>query len=145
MIAAVVVGAGFSGLLERYHVYVLTLIAIYGTAATGLTLFMGYTGQLSIGQAAFFGLGAYTAANLTKMGLPFVVALLAGGVAGGLAGYLIGALALRLRGFYLAVMTLAVGLIAVQIFKNADAFTGGVSGMGRIPIVALGPVRPLLF
>lgn len=125
-----------SGLLGRYGLYLMTLIGIYGIAATGLTLFMGYTGQLSIGQAAFYGIGAYTAADLTKAGLAFPLALLAGAAAAGLCGLAIGLVALRLRGFYLAVITLAAGLIGFQLFKNLDVLTGGVSGLGRIPRVS---------
>ena len=122
-----------SGLLGKYGVYLLTLLAIYGVAATGLTLFMGYTGQLSIGQAAFYGIGAYTAADLTKLGVSFPLALLTGAAMAGVFGLGIGLVALRLRGFYLAVVTLAFGLIAYQLFKNLDGLTGGVSGLGRIP------------
>jgi len=139
-----------TGVFERYVVFLLTLIMIYATTTTGLTLFMGYAGQLSIGHAAFFGLGAYVAANLTKAGFPFVLAVIIGGLSSLVAGYLIGFLALRLRGFYLAVMTLAVGLISVQVYRNWDAFTGGVTGLGRIPAPSVfgyaldGPVAYLL-
>jgi branched-chain amino acid transport system permease protein len=143
-LAICVVGAALlpvSGLLGRYGLYLMTLIAIYGIAATGLTLFMGYTGQLSIGQAAFYGIGAYAAADLTKAGLAFPLALLAGAMAAGLCGLAIGLVALRLRGFYLAVITLAAGLIGFQLFKNVDTLTGGVSGLGRIPSPALWGIR----
>jgi branched-chain amino acid transport system permease protein len=126
-----------SGLLGRYGLYLMALTAIYAIAATGLTLFMGYTGQLSIGQAAFYGIGAYAAADLTKAGVAFPVALLAGAAAAGVIGLAVGWIALRLRGFYLAVITLAVGLIAYQLFKNLDVLTGGVSGLGRIPAATL--------
>lgn len=122
-----------SGALGSYGLYVLSLIAIYGLVTTGLTLFMGYAGQLSICQAAFYGIGAYTAANLTKAGSPFLAALPLAAAAAGVVGLAIGLVTLRLRGFYLAIITLAFGLIAFQVFKNFDAFTGGVSGIGRIP------------
>jgi branched-chain amino acid transport system permease protein len=127
-----------SGLFGRYGVYLLNLVAISAIATTGLTLFVGYVGQLSIGQAAFYGLGAYAAGDMTKAGYPFLLALVvATGLAGGL-GWLIGLVALRLRGFYLAVVTLALGLIAFQLFKNLDPLTGGVSGLGRIPPPSVG-------
>ena len=126
-----------SGIFDKYGMYLLTLVVIYAIAATGLTLFMGYAGQLSLGQAAFYGLGAYAAADLTKAGYPFLLALLAAAaITGGLGG-LIGVVVLRLRGFYLAVVTLALGLIAFQLFKNLDEVTGGVSGLGRIPMPSL--------
>jgi branched-chain amino acid transport system permease protein len=123
-----------TGIFDKYGMYLLTLVVIYAIAATGLTLFMGYAGQLSLGQAAFYGLGAYAAADLTKAGYPFLLALLAAvAITGGLGG-IIGVVVLRLRGFYLAVVTLALGLIAFQLFKNLDDLTGGVSGLGRIPL-----------
>jgi branched-chain amino acid transport system permease protein len=121
-----------------YGVYVLTLAAIYAITATGLTLFMGYTGQLSLGQAAFYGIGAYAAANMTKLGLPFLLALLIGAVAAALFALIVGIAALRLRGFYLAVSTLAIGLIAYEIFKNFESITGGANGFIGIPAPAIG-------
>jgi branched-chain amino acid transport system permease protein len=132
-IAAIVMVAVLGGALERFHVYSISVIAIYGVAATGLALFMRYTGQLSIGHAAFIGLGAYAAARLTKQGVDFAIAL---AVAGGtclLIGLVIGIITLRLRGFYLVVTTLAMGLISIQVFRNWDGFTEGVTGMGVIP------------
>lgn len=121
-----------------YGVYVLTLATIYAITATGLTLFMGYTGQLSLGQAAFYGIGAYAAANITKLGLPFLLALLTGAVAAAVFALIVGIAALRLRGFYLAVSTLAIGLIAYEVFKNFQSFTGGASGFTGIPVPAIG-------
>jgi branched-chain amino acid transport system permease protein len=138
---ALVLAVLLSRWMGFYGVYLLTLVEIFGITATGLTLFMGYAGQLSIGQAAFFGLGAYSAADLMKLGVPFPLALMGGALAATVLGYGVGYVALRLRGFYLAVVTLAVGLIATQVFKNLDVFTGGVSGMGGIPRATLGSVR----
>lgn len=138
---ALLVVLPLSGVLGRYALYVMTLVAIYGCVVTGLTLFMGYTGQLSIGQATFYGIGGYTAANLTKLGTPFPVALVLAALASAVCGYIVGYIALRLRGFYLAVTTLAVGLIAYQVFKNFEAFTGGVSGLGKIPAPTIGPIN----
>lgn len=135
--AAIILVAPLTGVLGSYSIYIMTLIAIYGCVATGLTLFMGYTGQISIGHSAFYGIGAYVAANLTKSGIPFPVALIMGGLLSWLAGYVTGWMALRLRGFYLAVTTLALGLIAYQVFKNFDVVTGGVSGLGKIPVPTL--------
>jgi branched-chain amino acid transport system permease protein len=126
-----------SGLLDRYQIHLLNLVAIYGIAATGLTLFMGYAGQLSIGQAAFYGVGAYAGANISKLGWPFAASLLVAAGLAGLLGGLTGLVALRLRGFYLAVVTLALGLIAFQLFKNLDVLTGGVGGLGQIPAPSL--------
>jgi branched-chain amino acid transport system permease protein len=139
--AALALAVLLSRFLGFYGLYLLTLVEVFGVTATGLTLFMGYAGQLSIGHAAFFGLGAYGAANLMKLGVPFPLALIGGALAAMLLGYGVGFVALRLRGFYLAVVTLAVGLIATEVFKNFDAFTGGVSGMGGIPRATVGALR----
>ena len=142
-IAAVTMAAAYGAthVLGFYGLYMLTLIAIFGIVTTGLTMFMGYTGQISIGHAAFLGLGAYTAANVSKLGLGFPTAVVAGGLLSLLTGYAFGYVALRLRGFYLAIITLALGLIATQVFKNVDVFTGGVSGLGGIPPAAIFGVR----
>lgn len=134
----VVVGLPHLGLFGDYGVYVLTLATIYAITATGLTLFMGYAGQLSLGQAAFYGIGAYAAANVTKLGFPFLLALLIGAVASAAFALIVGIAALRLRGFYLAVSTLAIGLIAYEIFKNFESVTGGASGFTRIPVPTIG-------
>lgn len=137
-----------TGVLGEYSVYLLALAIIYAIVTTGLILFVGYTGQLSLGQAAFFGIGAYSAANATRHGVPFLLALVLGSIAAALAACLVGLATLRLRGFYLAVTTLAFGLIAYQVFGNLEAFTGGVGGLGHIPLAHIGPVRiwtPLAF
>lgn len=129
------------GLFDRYGLYLLNLVVIYAIAATGLTLFMGYAGQLSLGQAAFYGLGGYAAADLTKAGVALLPALLAASLLAAALGGMIGFVLLRLRGFYLAVVTLALGLIAFQLFKNLDVLTGGVSGLGHIPAPTIGGWR----
>jgi branched-chain amino acid transport system permease protein len=136
--ALVLLGAPLLG--DVYLTYILTLAGINVIVVAGLTLFIGYTGQLSLGHAAFYGMGAYCSALLTKQGVPFPLALAAAGLLGGLAGLLVGFPALRLRGFYLAMATLAFGLIAYQLFKNLEGVTGGVSGLTRIPSASLGPL-----
>jgi ABC-type branched-subunit amino acid transport system ATPase component/ABC-type branched-subunit amino acid transport system permease subunit len=127
-----------TGVLGEYNVYLLALAIIYAITATGLILFVGYTGQLSLGQAAFFGIGAYSAANASRHGTPLLLALALGSATAALAACLLGFAALRLRGFYLAVTTLAFGLIAYQVFGNLEHLTGGVSGLGHIPTAHVG-------
>ncbi len=129
-----------TGFFGDYVVYLLALSIIYAITATGLILFVGYTGQLSLGQAAFFGIGAYAAANATRHGIPFLLALVLGAVTAALAACVVGFATLRLRGFYLAVTTLAFGLIAYQVFGNLEPITGGVSGLGHIPMAHVGPL-----
>lgn len=125
--------------INPFRIRVFTLGGIYAIATTGLTLFMGFTGQISIGQAAFFGIGAYTSAILTKAGLPFFLSFFASGLVAALCGLIIGFPCLRARMFYLAMATLAFGLSMTIIFKNWTTLTGGVSGMGGIPAAGIGP------
>jgi len=125
--------------INPFRIRVFTLGGIYAIATTGLTLFMGFTGQISIGQAAFFGIGAYASAILSKAGLPFVLSLFASGLITALCGVVIGFPCLRARIFYLAMATLAFGLSMTIIFKNWTSLTGGVSGTGGIPAAAIGP------
>ena len=127
-------------MLNPFRVRIFTLWGIYAIAATGLTLFTGFTGQISLGQAAFFGIGAYASALLTKAGVPFPIALVLAGLVAAFCGMLIGFPALRARTFYLAMITLAFGLSMTTIFKNWTDITGGVSGIGSIPAPRLGPV-----
>ena len=114
--------------------------------AVGLNLVTGYAGQVSLGHAFFLGLGAYTAAVLggqpgrvIGLGLPMAVWLPASGLVTALAGALVAPLALRLRGLYLAIMTLGLVFLGEHVFKELRDVTGGV-GVGRAaaPIELLG-------
>ena len=126
--------------VNPFRVRVFTLTGIYTIAATGLTLFMGFTGQISLAQAAFFGIGAYTSGILTIAGVPFPIAFFAAGAVAALFGLLIGFPSLRARGFYLAMATLGFMLSMTIVFKNAAGLTGGVSGLGGIPAASIGPL-----
>ncbi|GAG65623.1 unnamed protein product [marine sediment metagenome] len=127
------------GLGNSYYLNVLVFVGIYSLITIGLSLLMGYTGQISLGHAAFFGLGAYTSGVLsTKFGISPWLALLAGiFVTGGIA-FLIAAPALKLKGHYLAMATLAFGYIVFIVFNQASSLTGGPSGFGQIPRFRLG-------
>jgi branched-chain amino acid transport system permease protein len=118
----------------------LTLIAIYTIAVSGLGLLMGYTGQVSLGQAAFMGLGAYGSAILSTRGINPWLALLASLTLTAALGWLIGRLALKLHGHFLALATLAAGIIIHLVFQEQSALTGGPSGLGGIPPLSLGPL-----
>lgn len=126
--------------VNAFRVRVFTLWGIYALAATGLTLFMGFTGQISIAQGAFFGIGAYASGVLTKAGIPFIFAFWGSGLIAGLIGLVVGIPCLRARTFYLAMATLAFLLVMHTLFKNLVSITGGVSGLGGIPPAALGPL-----
>jgi len=127
------------GLGNSYYLNVLVFVGIYSLITIGLSLLMGYTGQISLGHAAFFGLGAYTSGVLSaKFGVsPWLALLAAIFVTGGIA-FLIGAPALKLKGHYLAMATLAFGYIVFIVFNQASSLTGGPSGFGQIPRFRLG-------
>ena len=113
-----------------------TNAAIYATLAMGLNVVIGFAGLLDLGYAAFFALGGYTyafvAAPFTGIHLPFWPMLLAGGVVGAIFGILLGAPTLRLRGDYLAIVTLGFGEIVPITLMNSDKFTNGVNGISGI-------------
>ena len=118
-----------AGMIDAYFENIIFLICINLIFAASLHLIIGITGQFSIGHAGFISIGAYVSAVLTmKMGLPFLVAVLAGGLAAGLAGIFIGVPSFRLKGDYLAIATLGFGEIIRIILLNIDA-VGGAAGM----------------
>ncbi len=122
---------------DKFVLHVLSLIAIASIAAMGLQVLLGGSGQLSIGQAAFYGIGAYTSALLTtKVGAPFPVALIAAGVVAGLASLLMVPIT-RLTGAYLAVATLGFSILVYLVIKNEEWLTGGSYGFIGIPRAAL--------
>ena len=125
-------------LTNDYYISVLILSCINAIIAAGLNLLLGYAGQISLGQAAFFGLAAYaTAVATATFSLPMEVGLLlAVGVAAGVA-WLIGIPTLKLSGHYLAMATLGFGVIVYIFLNEAIAITGGPSGFTGIPRLAL--------
>jgi branched-chain amino acid transport system permease protein len=118
---------------DKFALHVLSLIAIASIAAMGLQVLLGYSGQLSIGQAAFYGIGAYTSAFLTaKLGVPFPLALIGAGIAAAIASLLMVPIT-RLTGAYLAVATLGFSIIVYLFIKNEEWLTGGSYGFIGIP------------
>jgi branched-chain amino acid transport system permease protein len=123
---------------DKFVLHVLSLIAIASIAAMGLQVLLGYSGQLSIGQGAFYGIGAYASAILTvNVGVPFPIALLLAGTAAALASLLMVPIT-RLTGAYLAVATLGFSILIYLVLKNEEWLTGGSFGFIGIP-------RPTLF
>jgi branched-chain amino acid transport system permease protein len=117
------------------------IIALHGLPAMGLALLMGYTGQISIGHAAFYGLGAYGSALLTlRAGLPPWAAMASAAAAVGLVAWLLGRLIFRLRGHHLAVATLGLGIIVHVAFIELREWTGGPNGLSAIPPLSLAGV-----
>ena len=124
---------------KDYFIHVTSLGFIFGIAALGMQLLLGYAGLLSIGQAAFLGIGAYTSAILTKtFGWPFELAFLAAGIASAIVSLVLVPIT-RLRGIYLAVATLGFTIIVHLIMTNEEWLTGGTLGVMGIAHPTLGP------
>ena len=120
-------------MIGPYYMQLIILVGINTIMATSLNLIIGYTGQLSIGHAAFMSLGAYSSALVTlHLGLPFWVSLLCGAMIAALFGVIIGLPTLRLKGDYLAIATLGFGEIVRIVFLNLK-ITGGTMGLKGIP------------
>ncbi len=117
-----------------YNLGILNLIGLYVIVVLGLNLFIGYAGQISLGHAAFFGLGAYGSAILTvTCHFPPWPALALTAVAVALVALVIGVPTLRLSGHYLAMATLGLNYVVHSIFVQWDAVTGGPSGLSGVP------------
>jgi branched-chain amino acid transport system permease protein len=113
-----------------YRVGQFTLVLVYAVAALGLNLLVGYNGQISLGHGAFFALGAYTTAILMeKASVPYLLAVPAAGAVCFAAGWLFGVPALRLRGLYLALVTLGLAVAFPQLIKRFDGLTEGTQGL----------------
>jgi branched-chain amino acid transport system permease protein len=147
-LAAIGVASVFSGSYDPYFLDIAVSCGINITLAVSLNLINGYTGQFSLGHAGFMGVGAYVAAMLTtaasasllpllggQQWLLFAVALLAGGLGAALAGLIVGVPSLRLKGDYLAIVTLGFGEIIRVVLQNIDA-VGGPRGLIGIPAYA---------
>lgn len=124
-----------------YLLNVAVFIGLHSMIAIGLGLLLGFAGQISLGHAAFYGLGAYGSAILTTHyhWNPWL-ALVTAAALTGLIAYLVGRPTLRLHGHYLAMATLGFGIIVRILFNEGGEFTGGPSGLPGIPHLALGPL-----
>lgn len=121
------------GIIDSYLQLNIFLVGINIILAVGLNLITGFTGQFSLGHAAFMSIGAYTSAVLTaKLGQPYILAILASGIMAALSGILIGIPTLRLKGDYLAIATLGFGEIIRILALNID-YIGGAIGFNDIP------------
>ncbi|MCW5730791.1 MAG: branched-chain amino acid ABC transporter permease [Alphaproteobacteria bacterium] len=126
MLGLVLLVAPFA--LPEFYVGELASVFIYAIAGVGLMLLVGFTGQVSLGHAAFLGIGAYCNAYLQNNGVPFVLAAPAAGMLSGIVGFLVGLPALRMTGIYLAIATLAFAQIIEQVFIRWESVTGGFAG-----------------
>lgn len=124
-------------LLQDKHVAVFVLLVLAAIVVAGLSLLMGYAGQISLGQASFYAIGAYTAGLLATHDVPPLLGLLAAPVVAALFGTLIGLPLLRLRGHALAFATLATQLILLSLLSTS-AWAGGAIGLQGIPRLSVG-------
>ncbi len=124
--------------LPQYWVYTLNLAGIAVIGAQGLNLLTGYSGQISLAHASFLAIGAYVAAKLSQAGVPFPVVLVAAGAGAALLGCLMAFPALRLKGLYLALATLAFYVIVDFVLRKAEPLTGGAVGTHVVPPALLG-------
>ena len=129
----------FPLLAGPYLLYLGCLVGIAVISATGLNILTGYTGQISMGQAGFMGVGGYTVAWFSNnTDLSFLIALPAGGLLAAVIGILVGAPSLRVKGLYLAIATLAASVILHFIFVEWEAVTGGIGGLTIEPASLFG-------
>lgn len=121
-----------------YFVYILNLTGIFALVATGLALLTGFSGQISLGHAGFFAIGAYASALLAqRLGLPFWIAIPVAGVLATAIGALVALPALRLKNLYLAIATLGFGIVTQKMIFEWRTMTGGGGGL-QVP-------APMLF
>jgi len=124
--------------VSTYWLSQLNFVLIYGIAGLGLMLLAGYTGLVSMGHGALLGVGAYTQAVLVAAGWPFVLALLAAGLLSAAVGVVVALPALRVKGIYLAIATLAFGFIVEEVLARWEGVTGGNAGMMVTPPALFG-------
>jgi branched-chain amino acid transport system permease protein len=130
-----------SWLTSPYYLHVAIMAGIFTILALSLNLLLGYTGQLSLGHAAFFGIGAYTSALLAlKLEWPFWVGLPAAALAAGLAGWAIGRLALKVRGAYFVLVTISFAGVISLVSVNWMELTNGPLGLPGVPAPELASI-----
>jgi branched-chain amino acid transport system permease protein len=133
-LAALVVALFVPAMGSRFYTFVANDVAIWALFATSLNLLVGYTGLVSFGHAAYFGIGAYTTGLLMKqLGVPFVLAFPAAGVLAGAFALVFGFFCVRLTRIYFAMLTLAFAQIVWAICFKWNEVTGGEQGMPEIP------------
>lgn len=126
----ILVGVVASLVTDPYTQYLFNLGLAYVVSAIGLNLVLGYAGQLSFAHSAFMGIGAYaTSVLMLRAGLPFLPALLCGGLIASLVGMIVGLPAVRVRGLYLALVTIAFMYAVTWVFVHWTAVTAGVNGL----------------
>ena len=136
--------AGLIGLLilpkflGNYSIFLLSMLAVYALVSIGLNLLMGFTGQIAAGHAGFLALGAYFTAILSAkfVWMPCLASLLLAGIFTGIIGFLLGIPILRLKGFYIAMATLAFGVVVSEIILQWSSLTNGDNGLD-VPVATI--------
>ena len=139
LVAAVAALLAAPFFLRNYGLFLLSTWAVMSIAAIGLNLTLGYAGQISLAQASFVGIGAYTVALLQPLGVPFLVAALAALLLCFAIGWLLGYPALRVQHHYLAFVTLAFTSLVFLVLRNEQWLTGGIYGISAIARPSFGP------
>ena len=116
-------------LIEEYWLAQLTFVLIYAIVGLGLMLLAGFTGLFSLGHAAFLGVGAYTEAVMSNAGVPFPISIACAGLLSAAVGIVVGLPALRVKGIYLGMATLAFGFIVEEGIARWESVTGGNTGL----------------
>ncbi len=126
--------------VAKYTLFMLSLFAIYTLVSVGLNLLMGYTGQIAAGHAGFLAIGAYFTTIMTMRveWVPFIVVLPLAGVFTAIIGFLLGIPTLRLKGFYIAMATLAFGVVVSEVILQWSSLTGGDDGLSVPRVVIFG-------
>jgi branched-chain amino acid transport system permease protein len=128
----------FPFVARNYHIYMANYMAINVIVTVGLNILVGYTGQISLGHAGFFAIGAYgTVLLMTNLHFPFLLALISSGLMAAFFGFVLGLPALRLEGPYLAIATLGFGMAITQVIGRWQVF-GGRMGI-EAPKLSFGP------
>lgn len=140
IVAALVVALWFlPGYAPYFYIFVATEILVLGLFAAGFNVVFGQTGMLSLGHAAFFGIGCYaTAMLLLHLGTPLLVALAAAALAGGVLALVIGFFCVRLTEVYFTMLTLAFGMMVYSVAQQWRSVTGGSDGITGFPVGELG-------
>ncbi len=137
--AGIVALAAFPWLSNNYFIHIAALIGVFMIVAVGMNILVGMTGLVSLGHAGLFAIGAYTSALLgTRLEVSFWLSAAAAIVVTSFVGAVLALAALRARGIYLAMVTIAFGIIVEQVALDQDEFTGGFMGISSIPYPSIG-------
>ena len=137
-VALIVVAIAAPFFLDEYYLGELTYVLVWALAGMGLMVLVGHAGQASLGHAAFLACGAYAQVNFLNAGVPFLLSLPLAGLFSALVGALFAIPAIRMSGIYLAIATLAFGIVVEDVIILLEHFTGGIEGVFTPAIIIFG-------